>query len=316
MRGRPLRVAKRLTSSRLPLNLAAEQIMNTRHSIFLLLGLAVALGATGCTTPKLAQQKRVVYGERNDHELAYDFLQPRKTNGLGIVVIVSGGWRSNPDDFKLKMGKAFLRRGYSLFAVSHLSQPKATIPEIYDDVTRAVRHIREHAGEYGVDPGQLGVTGASAGAHLSLMVATRGKEATGKPDGLVRAVAIFFPVTDMLNPGKPSKKEKDGGPSKRFRKLFGIDPDDIDAWNRVGRELSPLHHVDVDTPPVLIIHGDADKVVSIKQSEWYIEAAEKHGATAKLIRKRGKGHGWVTILWDMRKFAKWFDEHLEPPAAN
>ena len=44
--------------------------------------------------------------------------------------------------------------------------------------------------------------------------------------------------------------------------------------------------------------------------------SEKHGATAKLIRKRGKGHGWATILWDMRKFAKWFDEHLEPPAAN
>ncbi|HJN83103.1 MAG TPA: prolyl oligopeptidase family serine peptidase, partial [Verrucomicrobiota bacterium] len=174
----------------------------------------------------------------------------------------------------------------------------------------------EHAEEYGVDPGQLGVTGASAGGHLSLMVATRGKEATGKPDGLVRAVAIFFPVTDMLNPGKPSKKEKDGGPSKKFRKLFGIDPDDIDAWNRVGRELSPIHHVDADTPPVLIIHGDDDEVVSIRQSEWYIEAAEKHGAKAKLIRKRGKGHGWATILWDIQKFAKWFDEHLEPPTDN
>ena len=290
--------------------------MKTCRSTILLLGLGIVLGDTGCTTPKLAQQKRVVYGERNKHELAYEFLQPQKTNGLGVVVMVSGSWRSNPSDFKPKMGKALLRRGYSLFAVSHLSQPEATIPEIYEDVTRAVRHIREHADEYGVDPSQLGVTGASAGGHLSLMVATRGKETTGKPDGLVRAVAIFFPVTDVLNPGKPSKKEKDGGPSKKFRKLFGIDPDDIDAWNRVGRELSPIHHVDADTPPVLIIHGDNDEVVSIRQSEWYVEAAEKHGAKAKLIRKRGKGHGWATILWDMRMFAKWFDEHLEPPIAN
>ena len=40
---------------------------------------------------------------------------------------------------------------------------------------------------------------------------------------------------------------------------------------------------------------------------------KKHGATAKLIRKQGKGHGWATILWDIRKFANWFDEHLEPP---
>ena len=57
------------------------------------------------------------------------------------------------------MGQAFLRRGYSLFAVSHLSQPKATIPEIYYDVTRAVQHIRVHAGEYGVDPVSLGSSG-------------------------------------------------------------------------------------------------------------------------------------------------------------
>ncbi|GIT77882.1 MAG: hypothetical protein Ct9H300mP32_2640 [Verrucomicrobiota bacterium] len=91
-------------------------------------------------------------------------------------------------------------------------------------------------------------------------------------------MAIFFPVTDMLNLGKPSKKEKDGGPPKKFRMVFGIDPDDIDAWNRVGRELSPIHHIDADTPPVLIIHGDDDEVVSIKQSEWYIEASKKRGA--------------------------------------
>ena len=111
--------------------------MKTRRSTILLLGLGIVLGVTGCTTPKLAQQKRVVYGERNDHELAYEFLQPRKTNGLGVVVMVSGSWRSNPSDFKPRMGKTFLRRGYSLFAVSHLSQPEATIPEIYEDMSPA-----------------------------------------------------------------------------------------------------------------------------------------------------------------------------------
>ena len=179
----------------------------------------------------------VVYGHKYGMALTFDVFTPANANGAAVLNMVSGGWRSNPDDFEPKIGKAFLRRGYTLFAVSHLSQPKATIPEIYDDVTRAVRHIREHAGEYGVDPGQLGVIGASAGGHLSLMIATRGKETTGKPDGLVRAVAIFFPITDMLNLGKPSKKEKDGGPPKKFRMVFGIDPDDIDAWNRVGREL-------------------------------------------------------------------------------
>ena len=64
--------------------------MKTSRATTFLLGLALALGAAGCTSPKLAQQKRVVYGERHDHELAYEFMQPRKTNGLGVVVMVSG----------------------------------------------------------------------------------------------------------------------------------------------------------------------------------------------------------------------------------
>ena len=63
--------------------------MKTCHSTILLLGLGIVLGVTGCATPQLAQQKRVIYGERNDHELTYEFLQPRKTNGLGVVVTVS-----------------------------------------------------------------------------------------------------------------------------------------------------------------------------------------------------------------------------------
>ena len=218
--------------------------------------------------------------------------------------MVSGSWRSNPEDFKPWMGQAFLRRGYSIFAVSHLSQPKATIPEIYEDVNRAVQHIHEHARKYRIDPNRLGVIGASAGGHLSLMIATRGKETAAKKEGLVRAAAVFFPVTDVLKL------------PKKYRELFGINPDDIDAWNQVGLELSPLYHIDRHTPPVLIIHGDADEVVSIQQSEWYLEAAERQGTTAKLIRKRGKGHGWATILWDMRKFANWFDKYLEPSATN
>ena len=90
----------------------------------------------------------------------------------------------------------------------------------------------------------------------------------------------------------------------------------MDAWKRVGRQLSPLYHIGEDTPPVLIIHGDDDEVVSIQQSEWYFEAAEKNGATAKLIRKRGKGHGSATILCDMRKFAKRFDKYLEPTVSQ
>ena len=66
----------------------------------------------------------------------------------------------------------------------HGSQPKFTILEILDDMHRAVRFIRHHAAEYGVDPERLGITGASAGGHLSLMQGTAGDK--GKPDAANR----------------------------------------------------------------------------------------------------------------------------------
>ena len=61
-----------------------------------------------------------------------------------------------------------LRRGYTVLAVSHLSQPQATVMEIVEDVNRAMRFIRYHADEYGIDPNRLGVTGGSAGGYTVL----------------------------------------------------------------------------------------------------------------------------------------------------
>ncbi len=60
------------------------------------------------------------------------------------------------------------------FAVYHVSQPEASVMEIAEEVSRAVRYIRHHARDYGADPQRLGVTGGSAGGHLSLLLATRG----------------------------------------------------------------------------------------------------------------------------------------------
>ena len=95
-----------------------------------------------------------------------------------------------------------MRRGYTVFAVVHGSQPKYTIPEILLDMHRAVRFIRSHAEEYDVDPERIGITGGSAGGHLLLMQATAGdlgnsnaKDPVDRASSRVQAVACFFPPT-------------------------------------------------------------------------------------------------------------------------
>ena len=273
-----------------------------------LLGLAMV--TSGCLSPKLERRETIRYGQRKGHDLTYELMQPKRSNGLGVVVMVSGSWKSNPDSFTPNIGRAFLKRGYTLLALSHLSQPKATIPEIVEDVTQGMRHIRQHASDYGITAKSLGVTGASAGGHLALMMATRGKEWTPDGDPMVHAAAVFFPVTDMHRLGKIEERLADGGPPESFRKYFGIPEGDTAAWKVLATDLSPLKHVSPDLCPVLMIHGDDDEVVRWEQSQWFLEAAQDQGVTAKLITKPGKGHGWATILFDMNDLARWFDQHL------
>jgi acetyl esterase/lipase len=277
--------------------------------------------------PPFERTDRIVYTQRRGVDLTLDLVRPSRPNGLGIVVMVSGGWRSGPEGFRPWMTAPLLRRGYTILAVSHMSQPQATVMEIVEDVNRAVRSIRHNAREYGIDPNRLGVAGGSAGGHLSLMLATRG--GPGTPDAAdpidressaVQAAAVFFPVTDLLNLGHSTENTGDGGPPKSFVKAFGPQATDMAAWKQIGRDMSPIYHITTALPPVLIIHGDADTLTPLEQSEWFVARAREAGRTIKLVVRAGKMHGWPTMLWDVRQFADWFDRHLKragsPQAAS
>jgi acetyl esterase/lipase len=118
----------------------------------------------------------VVYGHRHGKELTMDIVRPKSgSNGLGIALMVSGGWKSAPPgSTPVEMMAPLLRRGYTIFAISHMSQPESTVMEIIEDMHQGIRHVRYHADKYRIDPERLGVTGGSAGGHLSLMLATTG----------------------------------------------------------------------------------------------------------------------------------------------
>ena len=231
--------------------------------------------------------------------------------------MVSGGWFSAHEAINPQMYAPFLDRGYTVFAVVHGSQPKFTIPEITEDIHRAVRFIRHNAAKWNVDPGQLGIAGASAGGHLSLTMGTQGKP--GKSDSkdpvdgessAVQAVACFFPPTDFLNYGSPGEDAVGVGTLKDFKSAFGPRSDTPEGRERLGKEISPINFITPELPPTLIVHGDADKLVPIQQAERFVQRATELGARAKLITKSGAGHGWSDMLVDFALLADWFDEHL------
>lgn len=282
--------------------------------------------------PSYDRKEDVVYGRKFGMALTMDVFTPKENaRGVGAILVVSGGWFSAHEAIGEMLIKPLIDRGYTVFAVVHGSQPKFTIPEILQDMHRAVRFIRHHAKEYGVDPDRLGIYGGSAGGHLSLMQGTAGTE--GKSDAQdpveressrVQAVACFFPPTDFLNYGQPGHVALGTGILENFRAPF-----DFRELNRqrnvfvpivdhgriaqIGREISPYYHASPDDPPTLIIHGDADTLVPIQQAERMIEALEAAKVEAKLVVKPGAAHGWPELPKDIDQFADWFDTHLKPP---
>jgi acetyl esterase/lipase len=292
--------------------------MQTVRKLLLLLLLAASLSTSqGQTGVNYTRMEDVIYARKFGTALTLDVFKPEKANGAGVILIVSGGFYSSHDGINPSYFKVFLDRGYTVFAVVHGSQPRFIIPEIMQDIHRAVRFIRHNAAQYGVDPNKLGATGASAGGHLTLTLATQGgpgKEADKDPvereSSAVQAAACFFPPVDFLNWGKPGDDAVGIGTLAAFKPAFGPRSDTAEGRQALSREISPLDFVRSNQPPTLIIHGEADRLVPIYQAQIYQKKAQDMGNVVKLEVRPGKDHGWPGIEKDMEVFANWFDEQL------
>jgi acetyl esterase/lipase len=291
--------------------------MNSRFIAALLLLASVWLAPAADSLVGYKRTEDVLYGRRPGIALTLDVFEPEKKNGAAVFFMVSGGFFSSHEAINAKMYYPLLERGYTVFAIVHGSQPKYQIPEITQDIHRAVRYVRYHARHWGVDPDKFGITGGSAGGHLSLTMGTQG--APGKPDAkdpidressAVQAVACFFPPTDFLNYGKPGEDAVGVGILKEFKPAFGTRSETEEGRQKLGKEISPINFITAKLPPTLIIHGDADTLVPIQQAESFVKRAEEAGAVAKLITKPGAGHGWKDVAPEQKAIADWFDEHL------
>ncbi len=284
-----------------------------------LLGLltAFAPNAWAQTAVGIKHTEDVIYGRKFGTALTLDVLQPEKPNGAGIISIASGGWFSRHDGIREANYKAFLDRGYTVFVVVHGSQPKFIITEITQDMHRAVRFIRHNAAKYGIVPNRLGVTGGSAGGHLSLTLGTQGtkgaedaKDPIDRESSAVQCVACFFPPTDFLNYGQPGEDAVGVGVLKDFKPAFGPRSETPEGRQELGKQVSPIYFATSSLPPTLIIHGDADKLVPIQQAETFVKRGKELGAVTKLVVREGKAHGWPNMAADSSILADWFDEHL------
>jgi len=274
----------------------------------------------------------VIYGRKFGMALTMDVLRPRQPNQAAVVWAVSGGFKSDHGDMAgpgfVKYMSAFLDRGYTVFAVVHGSSPKFDMREVSADMHRAVRFIRHHAGDFGIDARRVGISGASAGGVIALWLGTQGRagdpaaiDPVDRESSQVKAVACFYPGVDWVH------WEEDGSnclartrrlgliDGFRFRdfdpvKKEFVEETDPEKINGILAEYSPINHVSPKSAPTFILHGDKDQIVRIGQATVMVDKLKEAGVAARLVVKEGAGHGWPGQDQDLKLFADWYDEHL------
>lgn len=269
--------------------------------------------------PAFKRQDDVIYGHKSGMALVMDVFKPEHPNGVGIVWVLSGGWFSVKDMFPAGFYEPLLKRGYTVFAVTHGSQPKFQIAEAMQDMKRAVRFIRLNADKFGIDPNRIGVSGASAGGHLSLILGTQGgpgnaeaKDPVDRQSSAVQCVACFYPPTDFLNYGTNGSSTLGSGILPSVKPAFGVLPSNPEELRKYGESISPIYSITTNLPPTLIIHGNADTLVPIQQSYIFRNKAVALGDIVEVKVREGKGHGWFDTQPDMETCADWFDRYLRP----
>lgn len=214
----------------------------------------------------------VVYGHKAGMALTYDVFQPvDSANGAGIIHIVSGGWNSryNPPDSVVINYKPFLDAGFTVFALRHGSSPQFKIPETVDDIMLGCWYIHDHAAQFGVDSARIGIFGGSSGGQLALMAGLSGSRHP------VSAVVAFFAPADLR-----------GIPDFLKAMMPALDFD-----TTLAASVSPVLFASPDDPPTLLIHGDRDYVVQLRQSENMYAALQANKVESKLIVYKGMMHG-------------------------
>jgi len=274
-------------------------------------GLACQTGSAEDKRPAI--QPDVVYGHKDGLAMTMDVFRPSvEPNGAAILFMVSGGWYSRwaPPESLRPLFQPYLDEGYTMMAVRHGSSPRYSIPEAVSDVRSAVRFVRKHASQWGVDPARLGVMGMSAGGHLALMLGTTGADGTGTAtDNLddqssrVAAVVALVPPTDLRVAVWDAPESL---PAYRAFPALNLPLDE-------AGENSPVVQVTADDAPALVIMGGKDELVPPRHGEWIAKTLDEQGVANKLIIFPDAGHsleGEANRAALVRAAIAWFDEHL------
>jgi len=270
-------------------------------------------------------ERNVIYGMYSGAALLLDVYQPAKPNGFGVVFIAGSGFQADPSygarpikETQIELwGPPLTSAGYTVFSVNHRGAPRFHYPAALEDVQRAIRFVRAHAKAYGIDPARLGGLGGSSGGNLIGLAAMRAApgraddtDAVDREPATLQAIVLRAAVSDLRN--LPTAE------GANFVVSYMESPPG-NAAKALYESASTVTQVGPNSPPTLLIHGDADALVPYAQSVAMETALRAAGVATKLVTVPGGVHGadfgaagkphpeWPNYYAET---VGWFDKHL------
>jgi acetyl esterase/lipase len=240
-------------------------------------------------------ERDLVYGRAVDKELTLDFYVPNDPlRAVPVIVYIHGGAWSSLDKSWCPYPMRLLDQEYAVASINYrLLGEGGRFPAHLHDCKAAVRWVRAHAAAHGLDGDHIAVWGDSAGGHLAALVGLTGDRTelegdVGTPgvSSRVQAVCTYFGAMDLVAFAGPDMDTSPRAPL--FASLIGAEPlsQNVDKL----RAASPVTYASVDAPPFLILHGDVDTVVPLRQSVFLYEALWQAGADVRLYVVHGGDH--------------------------
>ena len=264
------------------------------------LGMTLLTGCSGlqvlnATSPSRGnvRTKDVAFGDQPRQKL--DVYRPKKAApGAKVIIFFYGGsWRSgHKADYRF-VADALTSRGFMVVLPDYRLYPEVIFPAFVEDGAASVRWVHDHIAKFGGDPNQLYLMGHSAGAHLAAMLTldARFLKAVGLDRNAIRATAGLSGPYDFV-------------PTESNRAVFGLRPDDA------TQTIQPIHYVDGQAPPMLLLQGLKDKTVEPGNAFRLAARIREAGGKVDCRAYPDRAHASVVVAlaWPFRWLAPVLDD--------
>lgn len=286
-------------------------MVNNRFSLFLLF--VVLISCKSFLFAQTPQEKEILDTFKNKETVVYKTIDGKELDMIifypeaskmkkkkpWMLHIHGGGWAGGSKYKNLRKSfvgtlRSLLDNGVICATIEYrLTRGGSTAYEAVVDAKDAARFLLKNAKKYKLDKKKYGAWGGSAGGHLSLVTAL-GKDSDFKGDELLsgflpkfKCVASYFPATSIINPDlvPGSLFEKQDS----YTRILG---DSLSNKLELAKQLSPTELLKKKSPPILLIHGEKDKVLPIINSTYMLEVAKEKNADVELLTIKNAGHSF------------------------